>query len=927
MLFFCVVGRGESITVFSDDFEANAVGSTPANWTTTDLWKTRLYGGNKIVLAENSGAASGRMLARTFSPVSDSWIVTFNYDWQWGGNLSSGSGTYNCVIQADVVDASNNGYRVCVHQGTGSADPSPNDNKLIEVFKVTAGVATLVVGGQGRGYNQAGWSTRGLTAPDLKKVKFVRDAFTKQLSIYRDVGAGDEQIVTVSDESYVSFSKLVMTAKGFGNNERPAIDNISITRPGRFVWGVAGHPTYSSSPAYWSVVPLSGSSGTSPVGQVELVKELGCSYYRMDATDEVRIDQLLTMADAQGVTLLPVISIAASTINDSATYPNPGNLYDFYRTKGLSFATKYKGRFPHMELGNETDSICIKGSNYSGANVADYDAVKYQRVMNALKGLSDGVRAGDASVKRIINTAGWYHYGFVDLLIADQVNFEVLGWHWYSQMGSMGRIMRKLSAYEKPIWVTEVNRWRGSYSAQTVLSDDFMTGTDGIPPSGWSATGDWKVRQYSGIKGVLNEDVSATPDRVLTRSFTPIAGDWELDLAYDWRWGGNATYGYGTYGLIIDCDVVDGLMNGYRVRIRQGNGNNSANDSSILGLYKITNGVATLISGANGAGYNQNGFANGAPRLKRIRLQRDRQAGSRISVACDPDGDGVLTTVATGIDTSYNDFTKVVITTRGYSANEQPMIGNIALRSSYNDEAAQAESLSDLVSEIRNFAFVEAIFAYELLDEPTFGTFNGEAYYGLCSISKNAAGARVFGHRKLAFTTYQAEIATHGTIPIQYLNDGDVIVDDAYGYSATKYAASASIWAEGSTFPGFFFDGYKHDNSTNKDSANYVRLYGHIPATGNYVVSIRYPCDAANAAVVPVGVHSAAGLSTVSINQQIDPNGWHILGRYSFNAWQPGLPLGEDTWENASDAAYVQVNNTGTSGRVIVDAIRFHRVP
>ncbi len=46
--------------------------------------------------------------------------------------------------------------------------------------------------------------------------------------------------------------------------------------------------------------------------------------------------------------------------------------------------------------------------------------------------------------------------------------FDILAWHWYSEMGEMTRVqgkldlVTKLAGYGKPLWITEINRNGGS---------------------------------------------------------------------------------------------------------------------------------------------------------------------------------------------------------------------------------------------------------------------------------------------------------------------------------------------------------------------------------------------------------------------------------------------------------------------------------
>lgn len=97
-----------------------------------------------------------------------------------------------------------------------------------------------------------------------------------------------------------------------------------------------------------------------------------------------------------------------------------------------------------------------------------YEDGRYELAKAVLLGLADGVREASKNAKRIINTGGWLHYGFIQRLIDDKVQFEILGWHWYSDMGDITNVRGNfnlwghLTSFGKPIWITEINRRNGS---------------------------------------------------------------------------------------------------------------------------------------------------------------------------------------------------------------------------------------------------------------------------------------------------------------------------------------------------------------------------------------------------------------------------------------------------------------------------------
>ncbi|EIP98015.1 hypothetical protein OpiT1DRAFT_02465 [Opitutaceae bacterium TAV1] len=895
------------VTVLSETFGSHGEGAPPSGWTTTGQWNVRSYGNNKAVVNEDatSSGTNRSGLSRTFSPVSDSWSVDFSYDWRYGGGPSHGG--YQLIVDCDLLDqASNQGYRIRVHQGNGN-NPA-NTEKVIRIFRIDNGIATLIA--EGRGYNTGGWNPTG--SPRLKQVRLTRDARNGRLTASYDPGTGMVVVASGIDAGIRTLNQIVFQTT-FGAAERLQLDNIRVVRPGEFVWGINGH-IRSSAPSYSSAVPLDD--------QLGLINELGADYYRVGVsatTDaEARLDQLLVAADLRGIRVLPILFSPVNMLDIQYT---PQEIYTAAYNRGRAFAQKYQGVFTHIELENELDNRCILAGR-SGELPGDYDADKALRCLNVLKGLSDGVRAGDPAVRRVFaSPGGWYHYGFVDLAVAFGIEFEILGWHWYTDSGSPSRVIKKLSDYGKPVWITETNRRYGSLVRESVLSDDFHDDVIGQAPPGWTASGNWKVRQYGSVKGVSNEDASGPQS--LSRAISPAVSDsWEAVFDYDWRYGGGP--GYGSHNLTIDCDMLDASDNGYRVRVRQGNGNNPANDDTIISIYRLDAGIATLL--AHGPGYNQQGFGNGDPALKRIRFRRDGIDTRNNLRVDDGAGGGAFATIIV-TDTSHDTFDKMAITVRGYGATERPLLDNIGINVYRHDEDTQAERVAEFLHEMwnfpatENFPGVQAVFLYELLDEPNRTAFSDEAGYGVCTIRRDEAGQWSFGARKTAFDVYREAVAGFGSVPSLH---GDTIVDDSYLAPVTRYSSPAA-WLEDFALPGSFFGGYRHDNNANK--GHYVRFYPAILTTGNHVVSIHFPPDAANAAVVPVRIKHADGITTVTVDQRTNPDGWINLGTYFFNAWQPGRPYGATAWENSTDAVYVEVDNTGTSGRVIVDAVKFHPIP
>lgn len=237
-------------------------------------------------------------------------------------------------------------------------------------------------------------------------------------------------------------------------------------------FGLNGHPF--AQPVYKEI---------SVQKQLNLVKEMGVNWYRVDCYGSaiqpqmiLSIRELVAEAKKREINVLPCI-FPPININDIE------DLQVIYRIS-YEYARKIVGELKNdihvWELSNELDNVAIvrKGElsylrklwNYgvpNGAKMEHYESTRIKKVMVLLKGLSDGVHAADPVARRIIN-ATYIHYGFFDHLVSNSIGFEIVGWHWYSDMGDLTKtkgnynLLERLNKYDKPIWITEINRRGGS---------------------------------------------------------------------------------------------------------------------------------------------------------------------------------------------------------------------------------------------------------------------------------------------------------------------------------------------------------------------------------------------------------------------------------------------------------------------------------
>lgn len=255
-----------------------------------------------------------------------------------------------------------------------------------------------------------------------------------------------------------------------------ALPNVDIAGAG-MVLGINGHPLGDDA---YKVV--------SAATQMELVKSMGMGIYRVDIVSQsdgtCTVPKLLAPlleAAANGkVTLLPMLNprTLKYTMTEAGAY-NAGN------TLGANFASKYAANFKYYDLGNDLDVKSILAGK-DGKIQADYDQKKLLVTAAYLKGMNDGIKSKDSDAQTMIS-AGWTHWGFIQFCESYGVKFDVLAYHWYSDMEEVALksknnhiedITVKLNSLfpGKPIWITETNGRPKDASIYEEYQNTFLTG-------------------------------------------------------------------------------------------------------------------------------------------------------------------------------------------------------------------------------------------------------------------------------------------------------------------------------------------------------------------------------------------------------------------------------------------------------------------
>ncbi len=288
--------------------------------------------------------------------------------------------------------------------------------------------------------------------------------------------------------------------KFFGDDGRVKIDGVTI-----------GHVTADSyeEPFMWGVNVNPSAIGNYSIDtwtqQMAFVNQLGPKWIRLSFDNQPSnkfqiFDEMINTANRQGISVYLGLGSTKPVTSITDTYRDGYNV-------GLEVASHYKGKIKYYQLMSEQGSTAIRGPQYSGENESDYDAAKYAKVRDWMKGASTAIRKVDPNAYLVI-TDQWTHYAYFQMLLRDKVNFDIIGWNWFGDMGLMGTkklqngglLIDKLKSFDKPIILAEVNYRPGRSGMDEQKQADFI-----------QKMGDWAYRSGV-IKGFfVHELVDLAP--------------------------------------------------------------------------------------------------------------------------------------------------------------------------------------------------------------------------------------------------------------------------------------------------------------------------------------------------------------------------------------------------------------------------------
>ncbi len=151
-------------------------------------------------------------------------------------------------------------------------------------------------------------------------------------------------------------------------------------------------------------------------------------------------------------------------------------------------------------------------------------------------------------------------------------------------------------------------------------------------------------------------------------------------------------------------------------------------------------------------------------------------------------------------------------------------------------------------------------------------------------------------------------------IPIDLVAPGGVSVRGLAGVVVDDTRAElVGDWVRSTHEPGFVGDGYLHDDARGDGSCR-ATFTLRARQAGRHAVEMTWRASGSRATAVPVTIRSQDFRTQVQVDQSVAPDGYEGFRELATIDLRPGVPV------------EVTISNTGTSGHVIVDAVRLRKL-
>lgn len=275
---------------------------------------------------------------------------------------------------------------------------------------------------------------------------------------------------------YSSGQSLTVTLKGLGTHA-VKVD------PNRAHWGAVIRPFALDVPG----TPTTWQKGVPE--QLDLVKAMGGTLVRANVEQNLSVmDAVVNGARERDLDVLLILEVAGDNPVLSQTIKKE-QLYALGKDLGRQWASRYKGKVAYYQLANEVTGTAARRPEDTGPTLDNryglkFDRNRAERIAEYERGLADGVKAGDSQAQRMI-TGHWVLVDIIPYLIEKGVDFETVGWDWYSDMGidpATTHVDKQpdldlpgtFTALGKDFWLAEVNKEAGSFQGTADKQAEYL---------------------------------------------------------------------------------------------------------------------------------------------------------------------------------------------------------------------------------------------------------------------------------------------------------------------------------------------------------------------------------------------------------------------------------------------------------------------
>lgn len=248
---------------------------------------------------------------------------------------------------------------------------------------------------------------------------------------------------------------------------------LKLTDRSDFLWGVNTHHDW------YSIY-----SDKNVEEQMHLMAEMGVKLLRTGIGEWAWTDKVVRLANEYGIKLMicdGVVRLENAEYNAEEQYKRAEFIANRYNGKNGY------GKIDFIQIDNEIDCYLMTRSEKASLKPADgirtdeYVKADIEEVCRRFANYAAGIRATDSDIKIIINSS-WLHYGFYDWLKEYNVDFDIIGIDWYTDMSVTLKARGKrefehaeflYERYGKEIIICETNQWHdGDFDETTERSWD-----------------------------------------------------------------------------------------------------------------------------------------------------------------------------------------------------------------------------------------------------------------------------------------------------------------------------------------------------------------------------------------------------------------------------------------------------------------------